>query len=76
MIKRVVGAILLVGCLAACDDPDEKYDEGYGDGYAVGYNTTCEIRATDIYGYFDNEHYARGYARGVTDGIIACNRTR
>jgi hypothetical protein len=75
-MKFVVGAILLVGFLTACDDPDERYDAGYGDGYAVGFNTACEIRATLIGGDFGNEDYALGYADGVTEGIIDCNQTR
>jgi hypothetical protein len=65
----VVCGIVLVGC----KDAEERYDVGYSDGYAVGYNTACQIRVTLIEGDFDNVDYARGYARGQTAGIMACN---
>jgi len=68
---------LLVGmtlfALFGCDDSDERYNVGYSDGYAVGYNTACQIRATLVEGDYGNADYARGFAYGQTDGIIACN---
>lgn len=62
--------------LAACSNAEERTDVGYDDGYAVGYNTACEIRATLIDGDFANEHYAAAYARGQSDGIVACQADR
>jgi len=67
---------LLAVVLSGCDDAEDRYDVGYDDGYAVGYNTACEIRATLIEGDFDNSDYARGYAEGQTDGIMACNANK
>jgi hypothetical protein len=67
-----VGAALV----AACGESVDQADVGYDDGYAVGYNTACEIRTTLISGNFENVEYASAYARGQTDGIIACNEDR
>ena len=75
-MKLFGGTITLVALLAACDDAEPRYQFGYGDRYAVGYNTACEFGATFIEGDFGNESYARGYADGVTNGIIDCNATR
>lgn len=71
-MRRIIVTIASVALLA-CGDPVDQEDAGYGDGYAVGYNTACEIRATLVAGTFDNADYSRGYARGQTDGVIACN---
>ena len=62
--------------LAACSNAEEHADVGYDDGYAVGYNTACEIRATLIDGEFENKHYAAAFARGQSDGIVACQADR
>ena len=72
----VVGAVVATLTLSGCDDPEERADVGYTDGYAVGYNTACKIRATLVEGDFENADYARAYARGQTDGTIACNADR
>lgn len=62
--------------LAGCSKAEERADVGYDDGYAVGYNTACEIRATLVNGDFENKHYAAAYARGQSDGIVACQADR
>ena len=76
----ITRASILVGAacfiLAACSNAEERADVGYDDGYAVGYNTACEIRATLVHGDFKNEHYATAYARGQSDGIMACQADR
>lgn len=69
-------AVISLLALFACDDSDERYNVGYSDGYAVGYNTACQIRATLVEGDYGNADYARGFAWGQTDGIIACNADR
>lgn len=69
-------SVFLLVALVACDDSNERYRAGYKDGYAVGYNTACEIRSTLVEGAFSNAGYARGYASGQTDGIIACTADR
>ncbi len=66
MMLLLILIIIAVLFLSEYDDPKERYDVGYSDGYAVGYNTTCQIRATLVYGDFDNADYARGYADGQT----------
>ena len=68
----VLGLMALL-VLSGCGDAEERYDAGYGDGYAVGYDTVCEIRAASIEGDFNDADYARGYAAGQADGIMACN---
>lgn len=73
---KLVTAVIALLLLASCDDADERYNAGYSDGYAVGYNTACQIRATLVEGDFDNDDYARGYAKGQTAGTIACNADR
>ncbi len=73
---KLTMAMLLILPLAGCIFDSDQRDAGYQDGYAVGYNTACEIRATMINGEWGNSTYSEGYASGVTDGIIACNRDR
>jgi len=71
-LLTVISSLVLLGC----DDSEERYNAGYSDGYAVGYNTACQIRATLVEGEYSNADYARGFAQGQTDGIIACNADR
>lgn len=60
----------LIFVLTACDSKDWEA-AGYGDGYAATINTTCNFRASLIYGKFDNKEYAKGYARGAQAGSLA-----
>jgi len=71
-----VAAAIISVALMGCADRDERADVGYDDGYAVGYNTACQIRATLVEGDFKNEAYAEAYARGQSDGIVACQADR
>lgn len=71
-----IGLFALAVLLAGCSNAEEREDVGYDDGYSVGYNTTCQIRATLIDGDFKNEAYATAYARGLSDGIVACQTDR
>jgi hypothetical protein len=65
-----VAAILL---LAGCDSKDWEA-AGYQDGYAATINTTCQFRTSLIHGKWDDEKYARGYARGSGAGAAAVAR--
>ena len=65
-----VAAILL---LAGCDSKDWEA-AGYQDGYAATINTTCQFRTSLIHGKWDDEKYARGYARGSGTGAAAVAR--
>jgi hypothetical protein len=61
--------------LVSCDSEDQ-YDVGYSDGHATGYNTTCNKGYTSIWGRFDDEDYARGYADGQADGVRKCLQSK
>lgn len=77
MAKRAAAAVLAAFSLVGCEAiTGGSYDVGYKDGYAVGYNTACEIRSTMVNGDWHHREYSRGYADGVTAGIIACNNDR
>jgi hypothetical protein len=69
----VVSACLLGLGLAGCDHKDWEA-AGYQDGYASTINTTCQFRSSLIHGKWDNEKYARGYARGSSAGATAVAR--
>ena len=72
-MKNAVFVFLSVIVLTSCGpSAEESYSSGRSDGQAVGYNTACKIRATMIAGRWDDKEYARGYADGVTAGIIQC----
>jgi hypothetical protein len=60
LIAGYVTATLL---FSGCDSKDWEA-AGYQDGYAATINTTCQFRTSLIHGKWDNEKYARGYARG------------
>ena len=64
-------SILLIGCNNE-EKRQKTYDSGYSDGYAEGYNTTCNIRATMVYGHWDSEQYSRGYNDGRNAGSQQC----
>ena len=66
---------LLTSCGSDRPDGDGMYDSGFSDGYATGYNTTCQIRATLINDY-DDENYRRGYNDGYIAGSDDCRRSR
>ena len=72
--------ILVLSCIiVACSSAKERersYDQGYGDGYASGYNTTCQLRKTLVYGYWDNKDYSRGYNAGHADGTRQCKQDK
>ena len=61
----VVSACLLGLGLAGCDNKDWEA-AGYQDGYASTINTTCQFRSSLFHGKWDNEGYARGYAKNKT----------
>jgi hypothetical protein len=65
----VIAALALLGC-----DSKDWESAGYQDGYAAIVNTTCNFRANLIHGKWDNEKYARGYARGSGAGAAAVAR--
>lgn len=69
----VVSACLLGLGLAGCDNKDWEA-AGYQDGYASTINTTCQFRSSLIHGKWDNEKYARRYARGSSAGSTAVAR--
>lgn len=64
-----LAGVLLLGC-----DSKDWEAAGYQDGYAATINTTCQFRASLIHGKWDNEKYARGYARGSGAGAAAVAR--
>lgn len=66
-------SVLAVGC-DKIKDASRTYDDGLSDGYAVGYNTECKIRATLVYGAWENEDYTNGYNDGYLDGAADCRR--
>ena len=72
--------VLALSCVTfACSsekDAERSYDQGYGDGYASGYNTTCKLRKTLVYGYWDNKDYSRGYNAGHADGTRQCKQDK
>lgn len=71
---RLVAAVLCSGALLlGCDSKDWEA-AGYQDGYAATINTTCQFRGSLIHGKWDNERYARGYARGSGAGAAAVAR--
>jgi len=58
--------------IISCSNDEKTFDAGYNDGYAEGYNTTCEIRATMVYGHWDSKDYSKGYNVGRIDGSQQC----
>lgn len=59
--------------LTGCDRKDWEAS-GYQDGYAATINTACQFRTSLIHGKWDNEKYARDYARGSGAGAAAVSR--
>ena len=73
-MRSIISPITLLFCLlTSCGsdrpDADGMYDSGFSDGYATGYNTTCQIRATLINDY-DDENYRRGYNASCLNSSI------
>lgn len=71
-MKKLLLLLVISFTIQGCSSSDEDYDSGYNDGYAVGYNTTCKIRATLIYGDWDNKDYSKGYRDGYGAGAFDC----
>lgn len=73
-MKHTLSLALCCIALACCSNEgrERSYDQGYGDGYASGYNTTCQLRKTLVYGYWDNKDYTRGYNAGHSAGTRQC----
>jgi hypothetical protein len=70
MNKALIFVFPCVCMLTSCDTKDRE-SVGYQDGYAATINTTCNFRATMVYGKYDNADYARGYSRGASAGALA-----
>lgn len=64
-------SLMVVAC-SSDQDREQSYNQGYSDGYASGYNTTCKLRKTLVYGYWDNKDYTRGYNAGHANGSKQC----
>lgn len=78
MIRAVFILLSLVFFGVGCSEQEKPKgaDVGYSDGYASGYNTECDIRATVIYGDWENEEYSQAFSNGEYDGKIACRSDR
>ncbi len=69
-----LAAVLFASALLpGCDSKDWEA-AGYQDGYAATINTTCQFRTSLVHGKWDDEKYARGYARGSGAGAAAVAR--